>query len=151
MLRKDLIGSGDKIILYTLPYLIIGLILNKGFPGLFDTLNLSLLFKYFFIFVLGVGVTIWLWSVYLVTTVASKDKLMTVGPYTLVKHPIYTSVALLVIPCIGFLLNSWLGLLIGIAMYLNSIKYSPNEEKILSKKFGSSWKKYKDSVKIPWL
>jgi hypothetical protein len=33
---KVLVGSGDKIALFTLPFLIVGLILNVAYPSLFD-------------------------------------------------------------------------------------------------------------------
>jgi Isoprenylcysteine carboxyl methyltransferase (ICMT) family. len=44
------------------------------------------------------GVTIWIWSVVLILTKVPRGELITSGPYALVKHPIYTGVALLVLP-----------------------------------------------------
>ncbi len=82
---------------------------------------------------------------------ASKKELITSGPYSLVKHPLYTGVALLVLPWIGFLLNTWLGVLIGMVLYVGSRIFSPEEEKALSKTFGTSWDEYCDTVKLPWL
>jgi protein-S-isoprenylcysteine O-methyltransferase Ste14 len=69
----------------------------------------------------------------------------------LVKHPLYTSVALFVLPWIGFLLNTWLGALIGIVLYLGSRIFAPTEEAELSKAFGDSWDEYFNTVKIRWL
>jgi hypothetical protein len=36
------------------------------------------------------------------------------------KHPLYTAVALLVVPWLGFLLDTWLGAVIGEGLYLAS-------------------------------
>jgi protein-S-isoprenylcysteine O-methyltransferase Ste14 len=80
-----------------------------------------------------------------------QQKLITNGPYSLVKHPLYTGVALLVLPWIGFLFNTWLGVLIGIVLYIGSRVFAPEEEEMLSKTFGATWDEYCNKVKIPWL
>ena len=67
------------------------------------------------------------------------------------KHPLYTAVALLVLPWIGFLLNTWLGALIGIVLYVGSRIYAPAEEASLSETFGAKWDEYSSTVKMPWL
>jgi protein-S-isoprenylcysteine O-methyltransferase Ste14 len=68
-----------------------------------------------------------------------------------VKHPLYTAVALLVLPWISFLCNTWLGAVIGIVMYIGSRTFAPAEETDLSKAFGAAWDKYRHTVKVPWL
>ena len=80
-----------------------------------------------------------------------QNKLITNGPYSLVRHPLYTSVAWLVLPWVGFLFNTWLGVIIGIILYIASRVFSPAEEKQLSKIFGAVWDEYNKKVKIPWL
>ena len=80
-----------------------------------------------------------------------KGHLITTGPFALVKHPLYTSVSLLVLPSIGFLLDSWLGALIGIVMYVATRRFAPAEEEALSARFGARWDDYRATVKIPWL
>jgi hypothetical protein len=66
------------------------------------------------------SVTIWFWSVVLTLTKVPRGELTTTGPDRLVKHPLYTRVALLVLPWLGLLLNIWLGAAIGIILYLAS-------------------------------
>jgi protein-S-isoprenylcysteine O-methyltransferase Ste14 len=68
-----------------------------------------------------------------------------------VQSTLYTGVALLVLPWIGFLFNTWLGALIGVILYIASRIFSPAEEEILSKTFGTGWDEYCKRVKIPWL
>jgi len=151
MKLKVLVGSGDRIGLLTLPFLIIGLILNILFPAAFHVGGPPTVLKAISIILLIPGVTIWIWSVVLILTKVPKKELITYGPYSLVKHPLYTGVALLVLPWLGFLLNTWLGALIGVILYIASRVFSRQEEETLSKTFGTTWDEYCNKVKIPWL
>ena len=69
----------------------------------------------------------------------------------MIKHPIYTGVALFVLPWLGFLLNTWLGLLVGVVLYIGCRIFAPEEEKAMSKAFGAAWDEYSKRVAIPWL
>jgi protein-S-isoprenylcysteine O-methyltransferase Ste14 len=60
-------------------------------------------------------------------------------------------VSLLVLPAIGFLLNTWLGAAIGLVMYLASRRYAPEEERQLASRFGDAWDAYRTSVALPWV
>ena len=151
MKLKDLVGSGDKILLLTLPFLIIGLILNIIFPSAFHVGGPPTVLKVISIILLIPGVTIWIWSVVLILTKVPKNELITYGPYSLVKHPLYTAAALLVLPWLGFLVNTWLGALIGVILYIASRVFSRQEEETLSKAFGAAWDEYCNKVKMPWL
>ena len=148
---KALIGSGDKIALLTLPFVVVGLIANVMVPTLFDVGGPSDLLRAISIVVLIPGVTIWIWSVVLILEKVPRGELITSGPYALMKHPIYTSVALLVLPWIGLLLDTWLGALIGIVLYVASRTYAPAEEEALAATFGPAWEAYCATVKLPWL
>ena len=148
---RGLVGSGDRIGLFTLPFVIVGLILNIAYPALFDVGGPPTVLAAVSVAVLVAGVTIWIWSVVLILTKVPRGELITNGPYSLVKHPLYTSVALLVLPWIGFLLNTWLGAAIGIALYVGSRIFAPVEEAALSRTFGARWVGYRSSVKMPWL
>jgi protein-S-isoprenylcysteine O-methyltransferase Ste14 len=151
MKLKTLVGSGDRIMLLTLPFLVVGLILNILFPSLFSVGGPSTVLRVISIVILIPGVTIWIWSVVLLLTRIPKGELITEGPYSLVKHPLYTAVAFLVLPWLGFLLNTWLGVVIGIVLYVASRLFSPEEEKALSQAFGTTWDEYCHKVAIPWL
>ena len=148
---KNLIGSGDRIFLLTLPFLIAGLVLNILHPSLFSVGGPPDVLMVLSIIVLIPGIILWMWSVILILTKVPKQELITAGPYAWVKHPLYTSVALLVLPWLGFLLNTWLGALVGITLYVASRLFSPEEENMLSKAFGPVWDAYLSKVRIPWL
>lgn len=150
MKLKILVGNGGKIMLFTLPFLVIGIILNIMFPDFF-TVGHSILLTIISIIFSITGLTIWIWSVILILTKVPKKELMTNGPYAIVKHPLYTGVALLVLPWLGFLLNTWIGVPVGIILYIGTRIYAPAEEEILAKIFGDNWNDYCAKVKITWL
>ncbi len=151
MKLQALIGSGDKIGRSTAPVLIMGLVLNIVYPSLFSIGGPSFVLSVISIIVLIPGITIWIWSVILILTKVPKKELIMSGPFSLVKHPLYTGVAFLVLPWVGFLFNTWLGVLVGIMLFIGSRKFSPEEEKQLSETFGIAWDEYCGKVKIPWL
>jgi protein-S-isoprenylcysteine O-methyltransferase Ste14 len=151
MRLKALIGSGHRIMLLTLPFLVAGLILNIMYPSWFSIGGPPLALKVISIALLVPGVAIWMWSVVLILTRVPRNELITDGPYSLVKHPLYTAVALLVLPWVGILLNSWLGIVIGIILYVGARVFAPEEERGLSKTFGAAWDEYCHNVKIAWL
>jgi len=148
---QGLIGSGDRIGLLVLPFLLVGLALNVAVPTLVGVGGPSDALRVLSVVILIPGVTLWLWSVILILTKVPRGELITTGPFALVKHPLYTSVALLVLPWIGFLLNTWLGALIGLVLYFAARRYSPLEEARLSDTFGAEWDEYSHRVKIQWL
>lgn len=151
MKLKELVGSGEKIGLLTLPFLVVGLILNVAYPSAFSVGGPSPALRVVSIVFLVPGVAIWIWSAFLILARVPKGRLITDGPYALVKHPLYTGVALLVLPWTGFLLDTWLGLLIGAVLYVGSRLFAPEEERALSRTFGTAWDDYVHRVKLPWL
>jgi protein-S-isoprenylcysteine O-methyltransferase Ste14 len=146
---KKLVGSGDRIGLFVLPVVVVGVILNIAFPSVFEVGGPPPVLRAVSIIVAMVGIVMWIWSGVLILTKVPKGELITGGPYAIVKHPLYTAVALLVLPWVGFLLNTWLGAALGIVLYLASRVYAPEEEAWLSKTFGAKWDAYRRSVLIP--
>jgi protein-S-isoprenylcysteine O-methyltransferase Ste14 len=149
-LLKLLIGSGDKIGLFILPFLLVGWLLNIVYPSAFGVGSPSTALRVSIVILIP-GLTIWAWSAALILRKVPRGELITSGPYSIVKHPLYTGFALLVLPWIGFLFNTWLGAVIGLILYIGSRIFAPAEEAELSKTFGATWDEYCNSVKIPWL
>jgi protein-S-isoprenylcysteine O-methyltransferase Ste14 len=146
-----LVGSGDRIGRATLPFLVIGVALNIAFPAFFSVGGPPAWLRAVSIAMLVVGLIAWAWSASLVLTRVPRGELITTGPYRVVRHPLYTAVSLLVLPAIGFLLNTWLGAAIGMVMYLASRRYAPEEESQLASRFGDAWDAYRTSVALPWV
>ena len=146
-----LVGNGRKIGLFSLPFLIVGIPLNIIFPEFFSVNGASGLLFWISVLFLVIGIVNWIWTVVLILTKIPKKLLITTGPYAIIKHPLYVGVALLVLPWLGFMCNTWLGVLLGIVVYIGSRIYSPEEEKLLSKIFGVEWDKYSKEVMFPWI
>ena len=148
---KALVGSGDRIGAFVLPFLLVGVVLNVVWPSIFSVGGPSDALRTVSIVLLVPGVVLWLWSVVLILTKVPKGELITGGPFALMRHPLYTSVALLVLPWVGFLLNTWLGVVIGAALYVGSRMYARGEEEALAKTFGAEWDQYRRTVFFPWV
>jgi protein-S-isoprenylcysteine O-methyltransferase Ste14 len=146
-----LVGSGKKIGLLAMPFLVIGIILNILFSSFFSVGGPTPVLRAVSIIVSIIGFIIWIWSAIMVLIEVPQKKLMTNGPYALMKHPLYTAVALLLLPWVGFLLNTWLGALVGVVIYVGRILFAREEEALLSKNFGTAWNEYCKKVKISWL
>ena len=151
MYLKKLVGSGDKIGLFIMPLVVVGGLLNLANPTVFQVGGPPMWLSALSIAVLVAGLAIWIWSVILILANVPSGRLITSGPYAWVKHPLYTAVALLVLPWVGFLLNTWLGAVVGVALYLGSRIFAPAEEADLSRTFGEAWQAYSRSVKLQWL
>jgi protein-S-isoprenylcysteine O-methyltransferase Ste14 len=148
---QRLVGSGDRIGLVALPFIVLGVLLNLAFPSVFEVGGPPAALRVLSIVALIPGVAIWIWSVVLILTRVPRGELITTGPYALVKHPLYTGVSLLVLPWVGFLLNTWLGVAIGVVLYVASRRFAPEEEAALAAAFGERWEAYRRSVTLPWL
>ena len=146
---QTLVGSGDRIALFVLPAVLAGVFLNYAHPAWFDVGGPPTALRVLSIAVLVPGVVIWMWSVILILRNVPDGRLITDGPYAWVKHPLYAAVALLVLPWVGFLLDTWLGVLIGAVLYVGSRVFAPAEEDALSRAFGSRWTDYSRSVRFP--
>ncbi len=147
---QSLVGSGDRIGLFVLPFVVAGLVANLLVPSLFAIPQSAVLTGIGAVLLLP-GLVVWAWSVVLILTEVPKERLITSGPYALVKHPLYTGVSLLVLPGLGFLLGTWLGLLLGVVLYAGSRMFAPEEEKALGRTFGAAWDEYAGRVRISWL
>jgi protein-S-isoprenylcysteine O-methyltransferase Ste14 len=149
-LRK-LVGSGDRIMVVTLPVVVVGLALNLANPALFRVGGPPTWLLALSIVVLLAGLVMWAWSAALILRDVPRGRLITGGPFALVKHPLYTGVALFVVPWAGFLLDTWLGVVIGAVMYVAMRAFAPAEEAELSRTFGAAWRDYAARVRLQWL
>jgi protein-S-isoprenylcysteine O-methyltransferase Ste14 len=150
MRLKVLVGSGGRIMSLTLPFAALGIVANILRPGWFS-LGFGTGGVVAGIVLLAVGVPTWLSSVALILIRVPQKKLITTGPFAVVLHPLYASVALLVIPGLGLLFDSWVGLGIGAVLYVSSRLFAPAEEVILQKVFPSEYPAYRRKVLLPWL
>jgi protein-S-isoprenylcysteine O-methyltransferase Ste14 len=150
MKLKILVGMGGRIMSLTLPFIVVGIVANILWPRVF-TLGFGTGGLIAGIVLLALGVPAWLTSVALVLIHVPKKRLITSGPFAVILHPMYTVVALLVLPGVGLVLDTWVGAGIGVALYVASRIYSPREEEILEKIFPTEYPAYRKRVLLPWL
>ncbi len=148
---RELVGAGDRIGLVMAPVVVIGIVADLAAPAAFSVGGPPEPLRLVSVVALVAGVVVWAWSVALILARVPRHQLITTGPYALVRHPLYTGVALLVLPWAGFLLDTWLGLLLGVVLYAASRLFASQEERDLERTFGTAWQEYRDRVLIPWL
>jgi protein-S-isoprenylcysteine O-methyltransferase Ste14 len=151
MVVKRLVGSGDKIGLAALPFAVVGVLLNLAVPSAFRVGGPPTWLWWLALAMLVLGLATWLWSVILILANVPRGRLITGGPYAWVKHPLYTAVALLVLPSTGVLLDTWLGLALGMVVYLASRAFAPAEDAELARTFGETWRTYARRVRLQGL
>jgi protein-S-isoprenylcysteine O-methyltransferase Ste14 len=95
--------------------------------------------------------TAWFFSVVQMMRYVPQNKLITKGPFSVISHPIYTSVAILVTPEFGFLFDTWIGLTIEAIIYIISRIFRGQEDKKLNCIFTEEYQTYRSKVLIPWL
>jgi len=147
---KTLIGAGDQIMGFTLPFALAGIVANIYYPESFR-MNLGPWGTGLGILFLVIGVPLWLTAAVQVLVYVPRRQLITSGPFSLLLHPLYTSVALLVIPGVGFVLDTWVGVGIGIILYSCSRRFSVEEDKHLEEMFSDAYRSYRANILLPWL
>ena len=110
---RALNGSGDRIGALVLPVAVVGVPLNLAFPDAFSVGGPPRWLQVVSVVLFAVGEFVWARSVVLILTKVHDGEFVTSEPYALVKHPLYTSVALLVLTWAGFLLDTWRVVVIG--------------------------------------
>ena len=148
---KELIGIGNKTARFIFPTIILGILINILFPAAFFIGGPPSWLLMISTIVLIIGLVNCIWSQILILINVPKHRLITSGPFSIVKHPLYTGVCLLVVPWVGFIINTWLGVVLGIILFIILRRYAPEEEKKLSNMFGNAWTEYAKRVRIPWL
>jgi protein-S-isoprenylcysteine O-methyltransferase Ste14 len=147
---KVLVGAGDRIMASASPFAVVGIAANVLWPAAFQ-LGLGTTGLALGGVLLAAGIPLWLTSAVQILLFVPKGKLITRGPFALVIHPLYTSVALLVVPGAGLLFDSWLGLALGVVLYIASRRFAPSEERALAERFPIEYPAYRKRVLLPWL
>lgn len=147
---RALVGAGDRIMGLTLPFAAAAVAANVLWPDVFDP-GLGLAGRVAGGVLLALGVPIWLASAALIARNVPRGRLVTTGPFAWVRHPLYTAVALLVLPGLGLVLDSWAGLAVGAVLYGASRLFSGREDRELAARFGAEYEAYCGRVRIPWV
>lgn len=93
-----------------------------------------------------IGIPIFLIPGFTIDKYFVKGKLATGNVYAYIRHPIYGSWIVFIIPGVVFIINSLIGLTIPVFMYLVFRVLIVEEERYLEEKFGKEYEEYKRRV-----
>jgi protein-S-isoprenylcysteine O-methyltransferase Ste14 len=147
---KALVGAGDRIVALTAPFAGVGVATNILWPWVYR-MGFGAAGRIAGIVLVAIGVPLWLTSAVQVLVYVPQRQLIASGPFALMLHPLYTSVALLVIPGCGLCFDSWLGFALGLILYLSVRVFAPSEERDLAARFPDRYPRYREQVLLPWL
>ena len=142
-----LFGCGPKLALLCLPYIMLSLSVMYLYP---DFLNLSFLdimpVKTAGFIWLGLGSTFWIYSAIYFLKNFKPGELITTGPFSLCRNPIYSSIILFIIPSLALIFHSGLLFTIAIVLYIGFKLSIHGETIVLRRIFGEKYEKYEESV-----
>jgi protein-S-isoprenylcysteine O-methyltransferase Ste14 len=94
------------------------------------------------------GVVGWILSGLMVIKGFKANMLCTTGVYSLCRHPLYASWALLIVPGIVLLTNVWVAFTLPLIMCFLLIMLVEDEEKWLEGKFKEKYRTYRNRVPV---
>jgi LPXTG-site transpeptidase (sortase) family protein len=103
--------------------------------------------RWAFFVLLDLYVIITFWSIFTLIKNNSSQKLITIGPYRYVRHPISSAIIFLLNPALAILFRSWLLFLAIIPIYFIWRKCAKKEDKYLAEKFSKNYYQYE---RITW-
>ena len=138
----NIVGQGGKIILFTLPFLLILILIHRFLPEL---ASLPESIKYLksvgYIFLIP-GILLWATGIIQLLIEFPKSNLITNGAYSIVRNPIYSSFCFFILPAISFFTFTWAYIVVSIFMYIGVKIYIKKEEEQLKEIFGKDYEDY---------
>ena len=143
MKKLNFLGIGPRIAVGALPVLAATIILSVKYPEPFRyTVAGKGVLTWAGIILLTAGFVFYFSTVRLLLKGLRETRLITSGPYSLCRNPLYTSIILLIIPGLSLLLNSWLILLASLVMWILFTLYIGREYAEMEEFFGEKYKSY---------
>lgn len=140
-------GVGPTFGMVTAAYMLVVAGLTCRFPGLFEIRQVSRLLLWCAAIALGVsGLAIYVWSLMLLNRALKTGRLITVGPYAVVRHPVYAAWILLILPSIALALASWPLLAAPVVAYVSFKALITREDRVLDNAFGDEYRNYRKDV-----
>lgn len=141
-------GIGPKLALISLPYILLCFVLNSKIPTFLEIKILDNPTAFWIgLFLICTGFVFYLITVIVFLKDFPRGKLITRGPFSLCRNPLYTSIILLILPGFGILFHSGIILSIPMVLYLN-FKISIHGESILLRRtFGEQYEEYCSHVR----
>lgn len=120
----------------------LSLLLGIAFGGPKIYIEHSTAVVVFIIFLIAYTAIVW-WSVLTLTKNKMRENLVTVGPYALARHPVYSGTLFILNPALAILFRSWLLMIALIPIYFVWRKNIRLEDQYLAAKFGQAHQDYR--------
>lgn len=135
-------GVGPKFAIITLLYAAVIYVLQIQFFSTWTFTGLEIVG----IVLIGVGTILFVYPAVTIDKYFNEGKLRTKGLYAIVRHPIYASWIIIIIPGIVLCWGSYIAITIPFVAYYVFSKVIHVEEEYLAKKFGKEYQEYKARV-----
>jgi len=144
--KFPLIGVGPKILISICPFFVLFGVLNSLFYPIFQ-----IPINFYWMVIIGsilitFGVAMFIYSERILNFAYKSSELITTKTYAYVRHPMYASWGLGILPGIFCLFNSWILFFILFIYYLSVRIFIRKEEKHLLEKHGKKYAHYKKNV-----
>ena len=142
----NIVGQGGKIILFMLPSLIAAIAIHVYLPHIAALPEiLSFIRPVGYVFLL-LGLILWGMAVIQLLIGFPQGKLVTTGAYSVVRNPIYSSVAFFILPAVALLTFTWVYFVASVFLYVGVMIFIGHEEQQLTAAFGKQYEDYKARV-----
>jgi protein-S-isoprenylcysteine O-methyltransferase Ste14 len=142
-----LFGCGPKLALLCLPYIILSLSVLYVYPSFLDLSILNVISAKIIGFIwLGIGCVFWIYSAIFFLKYFKPGELITAGPFSLCRNPIYSSIIVFIIPSLALIFHSGLIFSISVVLYIGFKISIHGETIVLRRIFGDKFEKYERSV-----
>jgi protein-S-isoprenylcysteine O-methyltransferase Ste14 len=136
-------GIGPKLGIFSLPYLVLGIVIRMLYP---NSLKMDFLSQKLALIlgalILLVGLIFYIASAKTLFAKFKTEKLIQSGPYSLCRNPIYASFIVFFVPALAFFTRSWFILSFSIVLYGIFKVLIKKENNYLEKAFGDEYKQY---------
>ena len=139
-------GVGPKMTLTLVPFILLLGILNIIFSPAFQLPVNQIWMIPIGIMLIIIGVFIFIKSEILLGKAYRASELLLIGFYGHMRHPMYSSFILLIIPGIVIMINSWILYFLPFIFYIIFRIFIKQEENYCLKKFGEKYTHYKKNV-----
>jgi protein-S-isoprenylcysteine O-methyltransferase Ste14 len=147
MKKLNTFGIGPKIAVVALPWLAASIIITIYYKDIFKTPeSLDRILTVAGIILLVIGLIFYVATGRLLMQGLKGSKMITTGSYYLCQNPLYTSILLMVIPGVAFLLHSWLILTTSLVAYIMFKINIKSEYKEMEEFFGEAYLTYKKNT-----
>lgn len=140
-------GVGPEFSLLSAGCLIVATGLRLAWPDLFriDFVPYKLLVT-IGVVLIAIGLPFYIMAVMTVMKAFDAGRLCTHSVFRCCRHPVYASWVVFLVPGIVLLMNSWVGLIVPVVMYVLLRLLVRREEAYLEQRFGDEYRAYRDRV-----